>query len=257
MGARRWVGRGLGGHGSRDTERSLERAAVGTFSEAELEGLPEPARRMFLAAIAPGTPLAATARMAMRGRIKLQRWTAFTGTEVIAPHAGFVWAVRAGLISGYDRYVGGKGEMRWKLLGLVPVLQAAGPDVSRSAAGRVAAEAAWIPTALLPRFGVEWSAADDHHLTARLRLDTYDVELHYTLDDHARIQTCWFDRWGDPSQTGTHALHPFGMEATAHRTFSGVTIPSAGRAGWHYGTDRWPDGIFFEYEITDLHLLGG
>jgi hypothetical protein len=46
------------------------------------------------------------------------------------------------------------------------------------------------------------------------------------------------------------------METTAHRTFDGVTIPAAGRAGWHWGTDRWPDSAFFRYELTRLELSG-
>ena len=236
-------------------KRSLVRPAQGLFGEDELGGLPEPVQRMFRAAIAPGTPLAATARLQMHGEIKLRGWTAFRGSEVITPHVGFIWAVRAGLISGYDRYADGEGEMRWKLLGLLPVVRASGPDVSRSAVGRVAGEAAWLPTTLLPRFGVRWAADDDRRLTACFQLDAYDLEFHYLLDDQARVQACWFERWGDPDRTGKYALAPFGMEATAHRTFSGLTIPSAGRAGWHYGTDRWPDGVFFQYRITDLDLL--
>lgn len=236
-----------------EIERRLVRPAEGAFAEWELDGLPEPVQHMFRAAIAPGTPLAQSARLTMNGRIKLKKWTPFSGTEVIAPHAGFVWRVRAGAISGYDRYVDGEGEMRWKLLGLIPVMRAAGPDVSRSAAGRVAGEAAWLPTTLLPRFGVHWHTTHQRHLSARFRLDAHDLEFNYLLDDGGRIQTCWFDRWGDPDTAGSHALHPFAMEATAHRSFSGLTIPSAGRAGWHYGTDRWDEGVFFEYEITALH----
>jgi hypothetical protein len=36
-----------------------------------------------------------------------------------------------------------------------------------------------------------------------------------------------------------------------------VTIPSAGRAGWFIGTDRWRDSEFFRYEIADYELIGG
>jgi hypothetical protein len=239
-----------------DLERSLLRPAAGTFGEQELDGVPEPVRRLFRTAIAPGTPVARSARIEMRGEIRLRRWTSFRGNEVLTPLEGFVWAVRAGAVSGYDRYARGEGEMRWKLLGLIPVMRADGPDVSRSAAGRCAAEGVWLPTALLPRFGVEWSADDDRHVTARLRLDTHEVEVHLALDDEARVHACWFDRWGDPDGTGAYALHPFGMETTAHRTFDGVTIPAAGRAGWHWGTDRWPDAAFFRYELTGLELRG-
>jgi hypothetical protein len=210
---------------------------------------------MFLASIAPETPLATAVWLEMRGEIRLKGWTAFSGTELLAPHEGFLWTVRAGAISGYDRYLAGEGEMRWRLLGLVPVMRASGPDVSRSAAGRAAAEAAWVPTSLLPRFGVGWSAVDDRHIVAELRLDGHEVELQLRLDEQAHIAACSFQRWGDPDGTGTFGLHPFGMEATAHRTFEGLTIPSAGHAGWHHGTERWEDGVFFRYEITDLRPL--
>jgi hypothetical protein len=37
--------------------------------------------------------------------------------------------------------------MRWRLLGLIPVITAAGPDVTRSARGRLAGEIALLPTA--------------------------------------------------------------------------------------------------------------
>ena len=145
----------------------------GSFSDVELEGLPDPVRRHFKEAIAPGTPLATSASFRMHGSIKLgRRWVPFRARQVLAPHHGFVWAASAGgVIVGSDRYVGGQGAMDWRLLGLIRVMHADGPDLSRSAAGRAGAEALWVPTALLPRFGVTWTATDPRHLTASYRLD--------------------------------------------------------------------------------------
>lgn len=40
------------------------------------------------------------------------------------------------------------------------------PDGSQSAAGRAGGEGIWVPTSLLPRFGVTWSADDETHITA-------------------------------------------------------------------------------------------
>jgi hypothetical protein len=65
-----------------------------------------------------------------------------------------------------------------------------------------------------------------------------------------------FDRWGDPDNTGSWSWHPFGGGISGYATFDGVTIPSAGRVGWFFGTDRWPASEFFRYQITDLHLVG-
>ena len=112
-----------------------------------------------------------------------------------------------------------------------------------------------MPTTLLPRFGVQWSATDDDHATARYHLGETSLEARYHLASDGRLLSFVFDRWGDPDDTGTWTWHPFGGEITGYRTFDGVTIPSAGRVGWYFGTDRWPDGEFFRYRITDLHLL--
>ena len=239
-----------------DIRRQLTRQpAPAAFSEADLDGLPQAIRRHLQAAIAPGTPLATSARLRMRGQLKLGRWLPFRAEQVLAPHHGFHWAARvAGVIGGFDQYLDGQGELQWKLLGLVPVMQAQGPDVARSAVGRAAGEAMWIPTALLPRFGVGWAAADDRHVTATLCLDGVEVDLHYGLEDDGRIRSVVIDRWGDPDRTGSWGWYPFGGEVTGYRTFGGVTVPSAGRIGWFYGTDRWSQGEFFRFQLTALEL---
>jgi hypothetical protein len=182
----------------------------GSFSTEELEGLADPVRRSLTAAMAPGTPLARSALVRMRGSIKLgRRWVPFSAHEVLAPHDGFVWAGRAArVIVGSDRYVNGWGAMDWKLLGVIRVAHADGPDVSRSAAGRAAGEAVWVPTSLLPRFGVEWSAVDPHQVTASFGVDATQFDIRYTLDDDARVVAVVFDRWGDPKNEGPWAYRP-------------------------------------------------
>ena len=241
------------------SERLAELSAPGSFSDAELEGLPDPVRRCLGEAIAPGTPLGTSARFRMRGSIKLgRRWVAFRARQVLAPHHGFVWAGRAaGVIVGSDRYVDGQGAMDWKLLGLIRIMHADGSDLSRSAAGRAGAEAVWVPTALLPRFGVTWTATDPEHLTASYRLDDSRLDIHHVLGDDARVRLVVFEGWGDPDNASGWGQHPFGFEVTGYSTFDGVTIPSSGRAGWFHGTDRWSEGEFFRSEITEYHLVTG
>ena len=168
-----------------------------------------------------------------------------------------MWTARAaGLIAGSDRYLAGVGGMVWKLAGLVTVAAGQGSDVSRSAAGRAGAEAVWVPTALLPRFGVRWSAEGSDQVTAAYRVGETPLEIRYRLDGAGRVVSVQFDRRGDPDGTGTWAWHRFGGQLTGYATFDGLTIPSAGRLGWFPDTDRWPDGEFFRYRITDLELVG-
>jgi hypothetical protein len=53
------------------------------FSSGELEGLPEPAHLHLAQSIAPGTPLATSARLGMRGQIKVGRWLPFRARQVL------------------------------------------------------------------------------------------------------------------------------------------------------------------------------
>lgn len=225
------------------------------FDPDEVADLPEPVRRYLRAAIAPGTVVAESASLAMHGQLKLRRWLPFHAQQVLAPHRGFVWRARAaGVISGYDAYADGQGAMEWKLLGLIRVMADAGPDVSTSAAGRSGGEAIWVPTALLPRFGVRWAAPATDHVVASFAVDATPIELHLRIDAGGLVRSVAFDRWGDPDATGSFGWHPFGGEVTGHRTFDGVTIPSDGRWGWSVGTDRWPDGEFIRIHVTSLVL---
>jgi hypothetical protein len=237
--------------------RALERrlsigSAPGQLTEDELDTLPEAARRYFAHAMAPGAPLAQAARVRMRGQLKLgARWLPFRAHEVLAPRAGFVWAARvAGLVTGSDHYVDADGALDWKLLGLIRVMHASGPDVARSAAGRGAAEGVWVPSALLPRFGVDWSSETDDHIVANYRIDDVDLELHCRLDAEGRLRSITFDRWGDPDETGSYGQHPFGVEVTGYDAFGPYAVPSAGRAGWFPHSDRWPESVFFRYQLT-------
>jgi hypothetical protein len=236
--------------------RVLQAAEPGGFAAGELDGLPAPVRRHLTAAVAPGTPLARTARLRMRGTIRVGGWLPFRAHEVLSPRTGFVWSARAaGLISGTDRYVDGAGVADWRLAGLLPVVHADGPDVTRSAAGRAGGEAVWVPTTLLPRFGVAWAAHSDHRITARFAVGGVPIEIHLLLDAAGRAVSFSFARWGDPEGTGEWDWHPFGGDVTEHRTFGGITVPAAGRIGWFPGSPGWVKGEFFRYRITDLRLV--
>jgi hypothetical protein len=60
------------------------------------------------------------------GHIKIGSWRRFTATQVVAPSRGYIWAANARLfglpVIGFDRLSGRTGEMRWRLLDVVPVV---------------------------------------------------------------------------------------------------------------------------------------
>ncbi|MGY1770909.1 DUF6544 family protein [Blastococcus sp. SYSU D00813] len=247
---------------ARAVRRDWQRLAGGhrpaeVFDPALVAGLPAAARRWLTHAVAPGTPLWPSVVLDMRGEIRLGAWRPFTATQVLAPPNGFVWAATArfaGLrVAGFDRYSSGSGQMDWRLGGVVPVMRASGPDVTRSAAGRLAGEAALAPTTAL---GAAWTAgADDGSAVARWRIGDQDESAEFTVGPDGRLVGVVMQRWGDPGGE-PFGRYPFGVAIEAEETFSGVTIGSSLRAGWWWGTDRQAEGEFFRARITGVRFPG-
>lgn len=228
-------------------------AAADRFDPDMLAGLPTVARDYLAHALTPGVRLSSAVLLSMHGEIRLGSWRRFTARQVLAPGEGFVWAASArvaGLpVTGFDRYTGGTGQMRWRLLGIVPVMSASGPDTTRSAAGRLAAEAVLCPTAFRRCRWEQAVAADTVRTTWQLHGRDESVDL--TIDDDGRLLEVSMQRWGNPDghQFGAH---PFGVAVEEERDFGGVRLPSRFHAGWWWGTDRQPDGEFFRATIDDV-----
>ncbi|MEX5299763.1 hypothetical protein RCG67_13410 [Kocuria sp. CPCC 205292] len=223
---------------------------------AAVAALPEPARRWLERAVPPGTPAWSVAELSMRGEIRLGgSWRAFSARQLLVPGTGFVWAARTrvlGLpVAGYDRYGPGGGELRWRLLGLVPVMSAAGPDITRSAAGRLAGESITVPPACL---GAEWSEGPDPD-TAVMSwvLDGVREDALLRVDPEGRLRELSMQRWGDPDGTG-FGRHPFGVALSEEADVGGVRVPTVLRAGWAWGTDRQTAGEFFRARLEDVRF---
>lgn len=235
-------------------DRALERLwadsvpATRTFSPAQLDGLPEPARRFLRHAIQDGAPLASSVRLEMHGEIKLKGWVPFRAEQAISHPRGFVWSARAGAgvpILGYDRLLGTEGEMNWKVWGLIPIMTASGPDVSRSAAGRMAGELCWVPSVLLTE-GVEWGTPDGEWQPVRVPTALGPVAKRLRIDPSGKLRECRIERWKDVGG-GLFTTAEFGVVFHAERTFGPFTIGSEISAGWGYPVK--PDGEFFRAVI--------
>lgn len=224
------------------------------MSTERVSGLPEAARRYLEHAIAPGTRLAAAVRLRMHGEIKIGSWRPFTAEQVIVRGRTMIWQATARMyglpIQGSDRLVEDEGAMRWKLLGVIPVVAASGPDVTRSAAGRVEGEAVWLPSALCDD-DVIW-AASSSLVTATFSVCGERVDLTLTVDQDGRLQALRYQRWGNP-EGGRFHYADFGGLVEDEGSFAGYTIPTRMRIGWHFGTDRFEsEGEFFRVTIDDV-----
>ncbi|UCH36799.1 MAG: hypothetical protein JSV65_14995 [Armatimonadota bacterium] len=236
--------------------RSLEVEGAGeTFSADMVAGLPEPGRRYFLHAIRPGTPLAASVRLEMTGAIKpgpKAAWMPLEAEQIVAPPKGFVWkaSVKGGAmsLSGADYYANGEGRQGFRLWGLIPLISAEGADTAKSAAGRCAAEALLVPSALLPQRGAKWEAVDEKSAKVVMEIDGELVTLTISVEPDGKLRDMSLPRWGNQTEDGSYDYIPFGMECLEERRFGGYAIPSEIRAGWWYGTKRYSE--FFRATIA-------
>jgi hypothetical protein len=219
------------------------------FTPEMVAAQPEPVQRYFLHAIALGTPIATAVQLQMRGSFRLGQdkpWMAMRATEIISPK-GFVWQATMGQgllqLRGADYSVDGMGRVQFSLAGLLPVVDAQGPDITRASIGRLAGELTWLPAALLPQQGVSWRAIDDHTIEATQTIAGETVPLTLEIDSDGRLLRLSFPRWGDQTEDQHFAYIPFGSEVQREQTIGGYTIPAQVSAGWGFGTDRYVESF--------------
>ncbi len=225
----------------------------GIFDPLALTNCPPSARRYLEHAIEPGTRLATAVRLSMSGEIKLNKWLPFEAEEVLIRDRGFVWCatVKMGVVRlrGFDRFVDGEGLMRWKLFGIIPVMRSSGPDVSRSAAGRFAAESVWLPSALIPHV-VERPEGRPGDLGVALPVAGQRVDVTLSAGPSGDLRSLSLERWGEPGTGQGYGLRSFGGWVEDERSYDGYTIPTRLRAGWHFNSDRFEsEGEFFRCRI--------
>lgn len=222
------------------------------FEPGQVSDFPDAARRYFEHAILPGTPLARSVRLQMHGEIKLEDWISFKAEQVIHFQRGMIWQAKARMyglaIRGFDRIVEGKGAMKWKLLGVIPVINKSGEDITRSTAGRLAAEFVWLPSAFLLK-DVDWTIGNSHQARARFDVNGFPQELFLRVNDSGMLESITLQRWGNPDK-GPFQNAEFGGFVQEEKPFNGYTLPSKLRIGWFPDHSRFEsDGEFFRVTI--------
>lgn len=218
--------------------------------------LDEPVRRYLDHALGEPAGGRAGSRLEMQGRIKAGLWLPF-GAEQELDGCSFTWRARVGRgrarpLTVVDRFDGVAGSTEGRLFGRLRVFSAAGPDTSRSAAGRAALESIWAPAALLPERGAAWRAESDEHIVVTRDVAPERPDVHIRIDAEGAVKSVWGQRWGNAGEDA-YGYITFGCLVHAERRFGGVVAPSRVTAGWWFGTPRWAP--FFEASICSLEPL--
>lgn len=116
------------------------------------------------------------------------KWVPFEAEQyVTCQPAAFQWTVRMDMapglfVLGRDRFENGNGRMLIRLLGLMTLADAKGPEMDQGTLVRFLAEMVWYPWyALTPK--LRWEAIDDHRARATLRIRDTEGSGVFTFDD--------------------------------------------------------------------------
>lgn len=171
------------------TGAPMSAASGGTADVPSGVELPPPVARYFDRVLQVRGRRVARAILRHEGEFALKpnEWKPFTSRQlyVTAPR-GFLWDATIRMlplvhIRVRDSFIRGRGATTAALGGAISIVDVGGSgDMAAASLLRYLAEAAWLPTALLPGDGVAWSAIDDS--TARVTL--VDGALRLALDVH-------------------------------------------------------------------------
>lgn len=231
------------------------------YSPTLVADQPEPVRRYFNHAIAPGTVLAPAVRLELEGTFDMgtqdvPHHRAMFATQVINYPQGFVWQVVLRTdetwLSGSDGAYEGYSWSRFWLMGLFPVARAGGNDAHyKSAFGRYAAEAVfWTPASVLPGPNAIWSAPAPDLVRVTLSEGELSITVDLTIDEDGQPVKVAFDRWTDANPEGVFRLQRFGGYLSEPEVFDGYTLPTRVVAGNHFETDAY----FPFYDAKVVHV---
>lgn len=222
-------------------------------TESDLAALPEPVQRWLQWAQVIGKEYPATVRLKQEGRFRQAEggnWMPFTAEEYFTTEPpAFVWKTRMQMfpfvsIIGRDRYAGGTGSIEMRLLGVVPVADAAGPKMDQGALLRYLNETMWFPAAALSPY-ITWEGVDANSATATMSYAEVTAAATFVFDARGRP----VDMIAERQDLVRGELETWSTPMLAYDGFQGVRVPSAGVGIWKYESGDFP---YIELRITEL-----
>jgi len=257
LGAARWQSASQAMYARLEAAHTSNKPA--TYDTSELDALPAPVQRYFRAVLSDGQPMVSRVSVAHTGTFNMsetgERWKPFTSTQHITTRPpGFVWNARIAMMPGlsvhvHDAYAAGEGILRASLFGLITLAAMRGtPAMDQGELMRYLAEAAWYPTALLPRQGVHWTAVDDTSARATLQDGDTRVSLLFRFDEQGLIESVRAEARGR-TVAGKVIATPWEGRWCHYDTREGMRIPIEGEVAWLLPEGRKP---YWRGRITEI-----
>ena len=223
--------------------------------DANIAGLPAPVQRWLRNAGVVGKERPANVRLKQEGLFRQgegQKWMPFRAEEYYTTDPpGFIWSATmrvAPLLSivGRDKYHGGRGSMQFRLLSLIPVANASGPELDQGALLRYLNETMWFPAAALNPY-ITWEWIDSNSAQATMRYQGVQAAATFFFSDEGDLTNMVAQRYrlapeGSVLDTWSTPLGEYGE-------FNGIRVPVAGEAVWNLASG---DFSYIRLRLTEI-----
>lgn len=244
-----------------DAEAALLFAEVDTlptyYGERELEGLPPPVQRFMRRNLEDGQPHLSCLRLRQSGNVRErpgQPWTEFEAEEyLVASEPTLLWYARLRplpllWVDQRELLLRGRAHVLGKIASTLTSIDRDDDAVRRTLMLRSMVELIYLPSALLPRDALSWTAIDDQRAELSLRVGELEVRGTFVFGEEGdvlRFETN--DRpWLGEGQV---AEAQWVVELSEHRVFGNLHLPTAQSCTWVL------DGQAFPHMQTKLDVF--
>ncbi|UZN04975.1 DUF6544 family protein [Cellulomonas sp. S1-8] len=235
--------------------------APSPLTEKDLVGLPGPLAAYVRRSGAIGRPRVVSVDVTFHGRIRGapdQPWMSFTGRQVNTygprPQRAFLLdATRSGLpVTVLHQYADATATMRAKVLSLVPVLDAAGPEMDQGETVTVLNDLVVLAPGAIADAPVRWTALDDTHVRAEYTDGDRCVCAVLTFDAaHDLVDFTSEDRFRASPDGRSFTRQRWSTPLRAHRDTDGRRVLASGAGRWH-PPHPGPAFTYVEIHVDDV-----
>jgi hypothetical protein len=228
------------------------------LTESDLDGLPTPLAAYIRRSGAVGQPRVTSLSADFHGRIRSgpdAAWMPFTGRQVNtwglrAQRMFLMDATRSGLpVTVFHAYADTTATMRAKVLSLVTVVDASGPQMDRGETVTVFNDLVVLAPGAIVDAPVRWTTVDARHVRGAFTSGVQTVTAELTFDDAGDlVDFVSDDRFRASADGKSFTQQRWSTPLSGHHDLHGRRVPASGEGRW-----RAPDGEgWFTY--VELHF---
>jgi hypothetical protein len=192
--------------------------------------------------VPPGSAPVRMATLVQEGTFQMGEgeagWRPFRATQHVRAYPpGFLWDATIAIapmipVRVRDGYVDGTGMMKGALASLIVMVEGKPTrELAQGALYRYLAEAAWMPTRLLPGDGLTWREVDDSTAEATLRDGDVQVSVQFRFDAAGDLISIYVPERGRDVK-GVSVPTPWVGRFWGHQEMDGLRIPLEGEVAW-------------------------